>query len=99
MKKIFLAAAIFTVSITQLSIAGDNMKSKPGEMGYMMPKMDTNGDSMVSKEEFMKAHEAMFDRIKGSNGMISLKDMAARHEKMKDHGSMKDHGHMGSGTK
>lgn len=52
---------------------GMDMKSRQG----MAVKMDTNGDGMLSREEFMKGHEAMFDRMKGPNGMISLKDMPA----------------------
>jgi Ca2+-binding EF-hand superfamily protein len=48
------------------------MKSKHGSMGAMMTKMDADGDGMLSKEEFMKAHEAMLERMKGPNGMISL---------------------------
>ena len=46
-----------------------------GGHGQMMARMDANGDGMLSKEEFMRAHEAMFDRMKGPNGMISLRDM------------------------
>lgn len=52
-----------------------DMKSEHSMMGSMMMKMDVNGDGMLSKEEFMKGHEAMFDRMKGPNGMISIKDM------------------------
>ena len=38
--------------------------------------MDANGDGLISKEEFMKYHESMFDKMKkDSNGMVSLKDM------------------------
>ena len=45
-------------------------------MGMDMKMMDTNGDGMISKEEFMKHHEAMFDKMKkDSNGMVSIKDM------------------------
>jgi Ca2+-binding EF-hand superfamily protein len=51
------------------------MKSEHGMMGSMMMKMDTNGDGMLSKDEFMKGHEAMFDRMKGPNGMISINEM------------------------
>ena len=41
-----------------------------------MKMMDTNNDAMISKEEFMKHHEAMYDKMKkGSNGMVSVKDM------------------------
>ena len=64
------------------------MKSEHGMMGGMMMKMDTNGDGMLSKEEFMKGHEAMFDHMKGPNGMISLKDMQMKGTGKMDQGNM-----------
>ena len=70
------------------------MKSGHGMMDNMMKKMDTNGDGMLSKEEFMKGHEAMFDSMKGPNGMISLKEMQMKSMGMMDHGGM-----MGQGQK
>ena len=69
-----------------------DMKSEHGMMGSMMMKMDTNGDGMLSKEEFLKGHEAMFDRMKGPNGMISVKDMQMKCMGMMDHGGMMGHG-------
>ncbi len=76
-----------------------DMKSGDGMMGSMMMKMDTNGDGMLSKEEFMKAHESMFDRMKGPNGMISLKDMQMKdmdkgHCNMMEKGSTMGHCNM-----
>ena len=45
-----------------------------GGMGMKM--MDANNDGMISKEEFMKHHDVMFDKMKkDSNGMVSMKDM------------------------
>ncbi|HEY0563102.1 MAG TPA: hypothetical protein VGD04_07225 [Methylophilus sp.] len=35
--------------------------------------MDTSKDSMVSKDEFLAYHETMFNKMKLTNGMISLK--------------------------
>lgn len=53
------------------------MKDGMGMQGGMgMKMMDANNDGMISKEEFMKHHEAMFDKMKkDSNGMVSMKDM------------------------
>ncbi len=72
----------------------EDMKAEHGMMGSMMTKMDTNGDGMLSKDEFMKGHEAMFDRMKGPNGMISLKEMQMKSMGMMNHGGM-----MGQGQK
>lgn len=53
-------------------------------MGMDAKAMDTNSDGMISKDEFMKHHEAMFEKMKkGSNGMVSLKDWEAMHPAMK----------------
>jgi hypothetical protein len=38
--------------------------------------MDTNQDGMVSKQEFVSHHEAMFDKMdKSGKGMVPVKDM------------------------
>jgi hypothetical protein len=40
--------------------------------------MDTNGDGMLSRDEFTKHHEAMWLRMKKtSSGMVDLKSMEA----------------------
>ena len=55
--------------------AGMAMKDGMG-MKMDMKMMDPNNDGMISKEEFMKHHESMYDKMKkGSNGMVSVKDM------------------------
>lgn len=55
----------------------DGMPMKDGmAMKMDMKMMDPNNDGMISKEEFMKHHESMYDKMKkGSNGMVSMKDM------------------------
>ena len=58
--------------------AGGGMKA-----GMDMKMMDTDNDGMISKQEFIKHHESMYDKMKkGSNGMVSLKDMQMMHDMM-----------------
>ena len=48
-----------------------------------MKMMDTNGDGMISKDEFIKHHEIMYDKMKkSSNGMVSVKDMQMMMDEM-----------------
>ena len=66
---------------------------KPGKGMMMdMKKMDANGDGMISKEEFMKYHESMYDGMKkNKDGMVDMKDMQMMHEgMMKGDHMMKD---------
>ncbi len=62
----------------------DGMPMKDGMgMKMDMKMMDPNNDGMISKEEFMKHHESMYDKMKkGSNGMVSVKDMQAMMDMM-----------------
>jgi hypothetical protein len=54
------------------------------EMQGMMKEMDTNGDGLISKEEFMKFHEQKFDAMpKNKDGMVDPK-MMAMHKKPMD---------------
>ena len=53
-----------------------SMAMKDGMGMQMIKTMDTNSDGMISRDEFMKHHEAMYDKMKkGSNGMVSVMDM------------------------
>jgi hypothetical protein len=103
MKKFILAVtAAFITSGAYVAVAADGAKSGRGMMD--MKKSDTNGDGMLSKDEFMKMHEAMFDRMKGVNGMVSMNNMQEHCMGMMGQGGMmgKDHqmpGHMGKGMK
>ena len=75
MKKFIVALTVTgSTGISYLVHAAEDPKS---EKGMMMDtkKFDANGDGMLSKKEFMKAHESMFDRMKGANAMIAIKDM------------------------
>jgi len=53
-----------------------SMAMKDGMGMQMIKAMDMNSDGMISRDEFMKHHEAMYDKMKkGSNGMVSVMDM------------------------
>lgn len=47
-------------------------------MATRMRAMDANGDGMISREEFLKAHEAMYNAMrKNERGQVSITDMPA----------------------
>jgi hypothetical protein len=56
----------------------------PMGMRMHLKEMDTNGDGVVSREEFLKGHEAMFDRMKNKDGVISLADLPREGGKWRD---------------
>jgi hypothetical protein len=53
-------------------LAGTTLSFAAGPMN----SMDTNADGMVSKQEFLSHHEAMYDKMdKGGKGMMPVRDM------------------------
>jgi len=51
----------------------------------MMKSMDTDKDHMVSKTEFMKYHEAMFEKMdKNKDGMLSVDEWLEKQRKATD---------------
>jgi len=82
--KTFLSISLATLIFASLSGCAQDSMMRQGSMqgdagmkgGMDMKMMDTNNDAMISKDEFMKHHESMYDKMKkDSNGMVSLKDM------------------------
>src|SRR5512144_468672 len=55
-----------------------------------MASMDTNGDGLISKEEFMAFHQTMWDKLpKNKDGMVSMKDLEnMHHDRMMKHDGM-----------
>lgn len=62
-------------------------KGPGGKCG--MSRMDADGDGNVTRDEFMKGHEVMFDKIdKNNDGVIDPEERRAHMQKMR--GFMKD---------
>ena len=80
---IFIASLVFTAysaladdkSNTEHAMDGLTQDQEHGHMSSKM--MDTNGDGMISKQEFMTHHEQMYSKMKQTNGSVSIKDMDA----------------------
>lgn len=89
MKTILLAAGLTVSSVSSMAMDNaQNMDMKSMDMKMMDPKMmDKDGDGMISRSEFISAHEMMFDHMKNSQDMISLKDMQKMKRKMMMGGS------------
>jgi uncharacterized low-complexity protein len=52
-----------------------------GKDKHGMSKMDADGDGKVSKDEFMKGHEAKFDQLdKNGDGVIDASERGAQHK-------------------
>ena len=69
----FLAGmTVASVSFGQAAAASDFAR---GNMHFSAKAMDTDNDGMISKDEFMQYHEAMWDKMtKDSNGQMALND-------------------------
>ncbi len=77
MKKVVLISAAILLA-SGSAFANHHLKGE----GHMK-KMDANGDGMISKDEFMKHHEAMWDKMKkNSAGSVDMKDMEMMHKEM-----------------
>jgi EF hand len=82
MNKLFVALAAVTLLCASLpSLARDDMDCGHG---MHMKDMDTDNDGTISKEEFMKFHETMWDGMKkNKDGLVDVKEMRKMHRGMK----------------
>ena len=84
MSKLTMCMAVALIGASASSMAMDDMKmSKNMDMKMDMKVMDTNGDGMISKDEFIKYHEMMYDKMKkNKTGMVDIKEMEMMHHDM-----------------
>jgi Ca2+-binding EF-hand superfamily protein len=97
---VFLAAATLTsVSYAQADSSTDFAH---GGMHFSAKAMDMNNDGMISKDEFMKYHADMWDKMtKDSSGSMSMSDATAAFSRGGMHVNVKamDADHDGTVTK
>ena len=78
MKKLILISAVMVLA-SGSAFADHHLKGE----GDGMKMMDANKDGMITKDEFMKHHEMMWDKMKkNSTGSVSMKDMEMMHKEM-----------------
>lgn len=72
-----LAGPVAAQSTVKEPMKEDSMATKDMSMKEMRMKgMDTNNDGMVSREEFMKYHESMWNKMKRNQaGMAMMQDV------------------------
>lgn len=72
-KLLFILISGALVCSSASSFAREDMECGHGMM--QMKNMDTDNDGTISKEEFMKAHEAMWDKMKkNKDGLVDVKE-------------------------
>jgi hypothetical protein len=80
MSKLTMCLAVALIGCSASSMAMDDMKMNKS---MDMKMMDTNGDGMISRDEFMKYHEMMYDKMKKNKaGTVDMKQMEMMHHDM-----------------
>ena len=68
---------IITVALIGASASAVAMDEMKMGMKMDVKMMDTNGDGAISKDEFMRHHEMMYEKMKkNKNGTVDAKDMS-----------------------
>lgn len=98
MKKLHAGlCAMALIGASGSAVAMNHMKDgkamDKSSMSMNMKSMDANGDGMISKDEFIKRHEAMWDKMKKNDkGMVDMKEMGAMRDGMMKDGKMSHDG-------
>lgn len=84
MKKLLLSVAVLAL-LTSPAMAGDGDGRDHAKREHHGPKMDTDGDGVVSKSEFIAAQEKRFDEMDANNdGKIQKEEFKSAREKWKE---------------
>lgn len=89
MNKFVMTAALAMALGMTTAAQADDHKGDKGEkfQRHMMEKIDTNGDGVISKAEFMAAHEEKFTKMDtDGNGELSADELKAARDHMKKKG-------------
>lgn len=83
MKKLLTFGAVALALSVTPALADNHGDS--GKKGKMFEKHDTNGDGVISKDEFLNHAEERFSNIDADgDGSVSKEEAKARHEAMKE---------------
>jgi Ca2+-binding EF-hand superfamily protein len=88
MKKLLLTTALGLCAMgiaATPALADHHMDDKPYKPGKhkMFEKMDADGDGVISKAEFIQAHEKRFNELDADgNGTISKEEAKAKRQEM-----------------
>jgi hypothetical protein len=93
---IMLIGAVISSTIAVSAIAANKHGTNYSQLE--LNAMDTNKDSMVSKDEFLAYNELAFSKMKLTNGMISLKSKAKTNSKSTDDESSMNNKPIGTTT-
>ena len=85
MKKLTILTALAVMVSVPFALAGEGGKGHGKHGGKMFERQDTNGDGVISKDEFLASAEKKFDKMDADgNGSVSKDEAKAHHSKMKD---------------
>ncbi len=85
MKKLTILTALAVMVSIPFALAGEGGKGHGKHGEKMFERHDTNGDGVISKDEFMDSAEERFKKMDADgNGEISKDEAKAHHKTMKD---------------
>ncbi len=86
MKKLFYTVAVLgAFAVTSTAAMAEMHDGGHKTPGKMMERVDTNGDGVISKAEFMAKHEEAFAKMDADgNGSLTTEELESAKAKMKE---------------